>query len=166
MTDSVPKVQIRRWIFPPENWTPQIVTPNIFGGGRRPRTWLQQSKHDEKAAWCRLCNAPINKPKLSHLEAHMKTVKHQANMGAIKSVKPFSQEFKKKRFEVSFVVVLNVKKTWITNRSANLRRVIKSAKITILSWLPMYKKWSPDCHYCPPAVFPPNFFRATQNQQQ
>ena len=30
----------------------------------------------------------------------MKTVKHQANMGAIKSVKPFSQEFKKKRFEV------------------------------------------------------------------
>ena len=40
----------------------------------------------------------------------MKTVKHQANMGAIKSVKPFSQEFKKKRFEVSFVVVLNVRK--------------------------------------------------------
>ena len=74
-------------------------------------SWLQQSKRDEKAAWCRLCNAPINKPKLSHLEAHMKTVKHQANMGAIKSVKPFSQEFKKKRFEVSFVVVLNVKKT-------------------------------------------------------
>ena len=35
---SVLKVQIRRWIFPPGNWTPQIVTPNIFGGGRRPRS--------------------------------------------------------------------------------------------------------------------------------